>query len=239
MWNIFFAICDMLCGLIPNSVLRERVRHDKLFDWRKKYNVLKKICPEARFYNVRMIKGGWNIGFIVKNKYVFKIRKFSDKNVDVTRILREKRITDAFRDISHVKIPNIKIFKYKEYDFFRYNFIRGINLNTCSFKTMKRYVDDWSKFIAKIIYTIHNARPETINDLIDADGDGWNHNDICNNIIIDKKTKKIIGLIDWEYSGWGTLETEIENCDMFSKKLKKLCFSKKIEQEYKKLVKKI
>ncbi|MCQ2598784.1 MAG: hypothetical protein MJ187_00160 [Alphaproteobacteria bacterium] len=110
MWNIFFAICDMLCGLIPNSEIRARVRHDKLFDWRKKYDVLKKICPEARFYNVRMIKGGWNIGFIVKRKYVFKIRKFLDKDIDVTRVLREKRITDAFKNVLQLDIPNIEIY---------------------------------------------------------------------------------------------------------------------------------
>ena len=87
MWNLFFAVCDLLCVFIPNSKTRARIRHDKLFDWHKKYNVLKKICPEARFYNVRMIKGGWNIGFIVKNKYVFKIRKFLDKDIDITRVL--------------------------------------------------------------------------------------------------------------------------------------------------------
>ncbi|MCQ2598783.1 MAG: aminoglycoside phosphotransferase family protein [Alphaproteobacteria bacterium] len=100
---------------------------------------------------------------------------------------------------------------------------------------MKKHVDDWAKIVAKIIYTIHNTRPKDIDDLINCEGDGWNHNDFCNNMIVDKKTKKIIGLIDWEYAGWGTLKTEIDNTDRFSKKLKKLSFSKKIEQEYNKI----
>lgn len=238
MWNIFFAVCNVLCMLIPNADLRARIRHDKLFDWHKKYRVLKHICPEARFYNVRMIKGGWNIGFIVKNKYVFKIRKFLDKKIDVTRVLHEKQITDAFNDVLQIEIPNIKIFKYHEYTFFRYNYIRGVNLNTCSFNTMKNHIDDWAKMVARIIFTMHNARPESINDLINDAGDGWNHNDICNNMIIDKKTKKIIGLIDWEYSGWGNLETEIKNCDRYSSRLRTLGFSKKIEYEYNKIAKK-
>lgn len=233
MWNLFFAVCDFFCGFIPNPKTRARIRHDKLFDWHKKYNVLKKICPEARFYNVHMIKGGWNIGFIVKNKYVFKTRKFSDKDIDITRVLREKRITDAFRNILKiVDFPKIEIFKYNEYTFFRYDYIRGVNLNRCSVQIMEKHVDEWAKTVAKIIYTMHNARPEDINDLIDGDGDGWNHNDLCNNMLVDKKTKKIVGLIDWEYSGWGTLEKEIKNCDRFSSRLRAVEFSKKIRQEY-------
>lgn len=237
MWNVFFAVCNLLCNLIPSSVIRERVRHDKLFDWNKKYKALKQVCPYARFYNTRMLKGGWNISFVVKKQYVFKIRKFLKEDVDVDRIMREKRITDVFKDVLPVQIPNIEILNVGQYTFFRYNYIRGVNLNTCSLQTMRIHIDEWAKTIANVIFIMHNSRPKDLKDLVNNDGDGWNHNDICNNIIIDKKTKKIIGLIDWEYSGWGKLETEIKNCDRFSKKLKKLCFSKKIEQEYNNLSK--
>ena len=167
----------------------------------KKYNALKRVCPYARFYNTRMIKGGWNIGFIVNNQYVFKIRKFLKESVDVNRIVREKRITDAFKDMLPIQIPNIEILNVGQYTFFRYNYIRGVNLNTCSLKTMRIHVDEWAKTIAHIICITHNARPEELKDLVNDAGDGWNHNDICNNMIIDKKTKKIVGLIDWEYSG--------------------------------------
>ena len=35
----------------------------------------------------------------------------------------------------------------------------------------------------------------------------------------NKKTKKIVGIIDWEYSSWDILENEFRNCVAFSKKM--------------------
>lgn len=236
MWQTFFKICNFLCNFIPGANRRERVRHDKLYDWAKKYAALRHACPELKFRHVKMIKGGWNIGFIVDHKYVFKIRKkFSGDETQMAKIMREKRITDAFADVAPVAIPHIKIIKAGEYTFYRYNFIPGRNMNTFTLRTMRKHITPWGKQVAKFIYAIHTARPDGIDDLRDRDGDGWNHNDICNNIIINKKTMKIVGMIDWEYSGWGMLETEIVNCTRFSKKLRQTDFDKVIRAEYRRL----
>lgn len=238
MWQTFFRFCNFLCCFIPKKSTRERVRREKLHDWAKKYNALKHACPELNFHHTKMIKGGWNIGFIVDEKYVFKIRKnFSGDRVQIEKIMREKRITDAFADISPVAIPHIVIVRAGKYTFYRYNFIPGRNMNTFSLKTMQKHVKTWGKQIAWFIYTIHNARPDGIDDLRNRDGDGWNQNDICNNVIIDPKTMKIVGIIDWEYAGWGMLETEIVNCTRFSQKLRQTDFDKIIRAEYKKLSK--
>jgi hypothetical protein len=151
--------------------------------------------------------------------------------------MREKRITDAFAKVSPVAIPHIVIVRAGKYTFYRYNFIPGRNMNTFSLKTMQKHVKTWGKQIAGFIHAVHNARPDGIDDLRDRDGDGWNQNDICNNVIIDPKTMKIVGIIDWEYAGWGMLETEINNCTRFSKKLRQTDFDKIIRTEYKKLSK--
>ena len=210
MWQTFFRVCNFLCGFIPNPARRAHIRKTKLYDWAKKYAALRHACPEMRFRHVKMIKGGWNIGFIVDGKYVFKIRKFfDDESHPVKKIMREKRITDAFEHISP--------------------------LNTFSTRTLRKYEKQWCKQIAHFIYTVHNARPDGIDDLRDRDGDGWNQNDICNNLIVNPKTMKIIGLIDWEYAGWGTLETEFENCVHFSQKLRGSTFKQTIRAEYEKL----
>ena len=236
MWQTFFRICNFLCNFIPSTSTRERIRREKLYDWAKKYSALKQACPELNFRHTKMIKGGWNIGFIVDNKYVFKIRKnFSNDKTQIAKIMREKRITDAFAKISPVAIPNIVIVNAGDYTFYRYNFIPGCNMNTFSLKTMQKHVNGWGRQIAKFIYAVHNARPNGIDDLRDRDGDGWNQNDICNNVIIDKKTMKIVGIIDWEYAGWGMLETEIVNCTRFSKKLRQTDIDRIIRREYKKL----
>ena len=81
MWRLYFEICDFLVGFIPNRRLREKIRCKELYDYRKKYNALRMALPRSEFKHVRIIKGGWNIGFIVNNKCVCKIRKFYDKNL--------------------------------------------------------------------------------------------------------------------------------------------------------------
>ncbi len=219
MWKLFFETCDLLCCLIPGRARREKIRRVRLYDWRKKYNALRRAFPELNFRHTKMIKGGWNIGFIVDKKYVFKIRKFYDSSAPQTRIIREKRITDAFGAISPLRIPRIDIVEAGGYMFYKYDFIPGRNMNTFSRRTITKNAWRWGEQLAEFINAVHNARPAGIDDLRDRDGDGWNHNDICNNVIVDPKTMRIIGLIDWEYAGWGTLETEFNNCVRFSKKI--------------------
>ncbi len=220
MWKTFFVVCDFLCNFIPNKKRRDTVRRVHLHDWRRKYHALQQAFPELNFRHTKMIKGGWNIGFIVDNRYVFKIRKQFNQERTPTRILREKRITDAFEHISPLQIPKIDIVQAGEFTFFRYNYMAGKNLNTMSLKKITKHSDALGQQLAEFINAVHNARPAEIEDLRkNINGDGWNHHDICNNIIVNPRTMRIVGLIDWEYSGWGPLTTEFRNIDAFSKKI--------------------
>lgn len=232
MWRLYFEICDFLAGFIPNKKLREKIRREDLYDYRKKYNALRCALPHAEFKHVRVTKGGWNIGFIVDNKYVCKIRKHYDRDIPTEKILREKRITDAFAKIVPLKILKINILNAGGYTFYKYNFIPGKNLNRMRLKTIVKYRNIWGKQLADFIYAMHNSTPSEIADLKTGEGDGWNHNDICNNIIVDKKTMRIVGIIDWEYSGWGKLETELKNCIVFSDKMQKSGIGDVIKREY-------
>lgn len=232
LWRLFFEVCDFMVGFLPNREQREKIRREKLYDYRKKYNALRKAFTPSEFKHVRVIKGGWNIGFIVNRQYVCKIRKFYDKSVPVDKIVREKRITDAFQDIVPLKIPKIDIVKSDGFTFYKYNFIRGKNLNRMPLRTIIKNGWRWGQQLAQFIDAMHNANPAEIEDLKTGDGDGWNHNDICNNIIVDTKTMQIVGLIDWEYSGWGMLETEFENCIHFSKKMRESGIGTAIQIEY-------
>lgn len=238
MWKLFFEICDFMCNFIPQKTKRKQIRTEKLYDWKNKYKALKNKYPDLNFRHTKMIKGGWNIGFIVDKKYVFKIRKIFDNSIPKDKILREKRITDAFENISPVKIPKIEIVKAGKYTFYKYNFIPGKNLNKFSQKTINKYSQKWAKQIAEFIYAIHNHNPKELEDLKqNRNGDGWNHNDICNNIIVNKKTMDIVGIIDWEYSNWDILENEFNNAVAFSKKIQHADMKNKIINEYKKLKK--
>lgn len=234
MWKLFFEICYFLCGLIPNRKIRHKLRAQKLFDWKNKYRSLKKAFPELNFHHTRMIKGGWNIGFIVDNKYVFKIRKFFDSSIPTDKIMREKRITDAFQNMSPLQIPKIDVIKVGDYTFYKYDFIPGKNLNNFSQHIIENNAWEWGKQLAEFIHAVHNSRPKEIDDLRkDSVGDGWNHNDLCNNIIVNPKTMRIIGVIDWEYAGWGTLETEFNNAVAYSKKVRESGIKIAIASHYK------
>lgn len=219
MWRIFFETCDFLTGFIPSRQVRERIRQQKLYDYRKKFNALRAAMPKSEFKHVRVIKGGWNIGFIINNTYVCKIRKFYDSSIPHDKIMREKRITDAFTPIVPFQIPKIDIIKSQGFTFYKYNFIPGKNLNRMPKSIIVEHGWKLSKQLASFIDAMHNNDPAEIADLKSGDGNGWNHNDICNNIIVNPKTMDIVGLIDWEYSGWGALETEFHNCTAFSKKM--------------------
>ncbi len=232
MWRLYFELYDLLVCFIPNRKWRETIRRKELYDYRKKFNALKSALPRGEFRHVRVIKGGWNIGFIVNNKYVCKIRKYYDRDMPIEKILREKRITDAFGPIVPIKIPKIEIIESNGYTFYKYDFIPGKNLNRMSLKTIIDNGWRWGKQLAEFIDVMHNTDPAELADLKNGDGDGWNHNDICNNIIVDKRTMDIVGLIDWEYSGWGTLETEFNNCTAFSKKMHESGIGTAIQLEY-------
>jgi len=190
-----------------------------LYDWRRKYNALRAAYPELNFRHTKMIKGGWNIGFIVDRRYVFKIRKYYDNTIPEAKIMREHRITSALGPVATVRIPLIDVVHAGDYTFFKYDFIPGRNMNTFSADEIARHVNVWGAQIGEFIHSIHTARPVALEDLRDRPGDGWNHNDICNNVIIDPKTMRVAGIIDWEYSGWGLLSTELENCVRFSRKI--------------------
>ncbi|MDE6478403.1 MAG: phosphotransferase, partial [Alphaproteobacteria bacterium] len=121
--------------------------------------------------------------------------------------------------------------------FYKYDFIPGKNLNRYSRRTITRRRDQWGRQIAEFIHAIHHSDPAQIADLKTGNGDGWNHNDICNNMIVDPKTMDIVGLIDWEYSGWGPLQTEFDNTVAFSHAMRQSDIQRVIINEYKKLTK--
>ena len=236
MWKTFFDFCYFWSYFIPKREWRESYRVNKLFDYRHKLKVLCESCPDIKIKNIRMIKGGWNIGFIINNKYVFKIRKKFDET-RIPKIIKEKRMTDAFQELVPLAIPKIEVITSGGYTFYRYNFIPGHNMNTFSFRTIMKHRTVWAKQLAEFIFAMHHASPIGIDDLKTDQGDGWHHNDICNNTVVDTKTMKIRGIIDWEYSGWNFLETEFRNCTHWSSKLRKSGMEQLIRDEYEKLEK--
>lgn len=222
----------ILSIVIPSKKMHHKCDKykNKLRDYKNKLNALYNVCKDIDIHKIRAVKGGHNIGFIINDKYVFKTKDRDSS--DINKVIKEKRITDAFANIVPVKIPKIDIVDAGQYVFVKYDFISGKNLTDFSLRTIIKYRKTWTKQIAQFIFTMHNHFPDMINDLKDHDGDSWGHNDICNNMIVDTKTMKIIGIIDWEYAGWNFVETEIQNCTMYSPKLIQADFDILIRAEY-------
>ena len=231
-WKLFFYTCEFLCGLHPVAARREYLRTRRLFDWRRKYSALRGALPDMHIHSMRMIRGGWNIGFIINGKYVFKVRKFNDSQIPADKIMREKRITDALRPHCPVQMPTIEIVPAGEFTFYKYNFIPGKNLNKTRLKKIVRHREKLGRQLAEFIYAIHNAHAPEIDDLKTSDGDGWNHNDICNNVIVNRRTMDIVGIIDWEYAGWGPLETDLRNTTAYSSRMRKSGLNEIVRREY-------
>ncbi len=226
--KIRFLFLEFISFFIPNKSIRRKFMMNNAFDFREKLNALKKTEKYLSFYSVKFISGGWNIGFIIDNKYVFKIRKKTNLKMDLTKIKNEKEITDIFKNSLSVEIPNIEIIKSdKEYKFIRYNYIIGKNLNTISESKIKKHKDTLSKQLANIIYEMHKVRVKTNKNIY--------HNDLCNNIIVNPKTMKITGIIDWEYAGPGTDENEFKNLVLFKRKIRDANIKELTIKYYKKL----
>ena len=231
---LFYLSFLYFLGLFVPFKDKRAHRLNKLIDYKNKYYALRDACPDIKFRKVKYILGGWNIGFIINNKYVFKVRKRTDVS-DIQRITKEKRITDTFAKVVPFDIPKIDIVYAGPYVFCKYEFIKGKNLTKLPFKTILKYREKWAKQMAEFVFAMHSVDPENLQDLKSGDGDSWGHNDIGNNMIVDMKTMKIVGLIDWEYSGWNFLEMDLKKCTAHSKKLKKAEYDPLIRAEYAKL----
>ena len=83
-------------------------------------------------------------------------------------------------------------------------FIPGKVLLTLPFKKVYEYRRQIGAELGQIIYTMFNSKFPELDDLRPKTGDshdiGLTHGDMCSIILVNPKTMKITGIIDWEYS---------------------------------------
>ena len=237
-WKQFFGTLWALSFCIPVHKWRQWVRDEKLFGYGDKLRALRKTFPDLDWKHFRLAKGGGSLAFIVGGR-VFKIRKFHQRDDSVQRFNREKRITDAIAPILPIMVPHIDIFQIDEYTVYSTEFIPGRILLDLPMKKILAHRDEIGQSLGQIIYTLFNARLPELDDMRPVDGDpndtGMVHGDMCSNILVDPDTMKITGIIDWEYSGWGTLETEFRNAVAYSKRVKQSGIQVAIMSHYKAL----
>lgn len=211
MWKIFFGTLYFISYTIPYRRWRDWFRREKLFDYYAKLNALRGAFPNENWHHFRLAKGGGSLAFITGDT-VYKIRKFHMVDDSVTKFSREKRVTDAIAPLLPVQIPHIKIHQIGIYTVYETKFIPGKILLDLPLKKIRAHRMQIGTDLGKIIYQLFNAKLPDLNDMrpkTTENGDiGMIHGDMCSNILVDPKTMKITGIIDWEYADFGSLKRE-------------------------------
>ena len=204
------ALVNFLCCFIPFKSLRKRVRLYARIPIRKYINYAKSFSaskhPRIRYAcGYRCI----NLVVIVDDKFVFKFPR-DGNGWNIAK--REKRVTDALRPVSPIKIPEMEILDFNGVAVRKYEYIAGVNFRALDTETQNANTNKIAKQLAKFLYVVGNANPVEICDLKPNKNDvpsimyGWTQNDLWDNFIMNPKTFDIKACIDWEGAVFGSYE---------------------------------
>ncbi|MBO4745524.1 MAG: hypothetical protein J5613_00435 [Alphaproteobacteria bacterium] len=197
-------LANILCVFIPSRhgrrMLRLRLSHPI-----RRWIRFAKSFSNARHPRVSYTCGYRAVNFVVNidNKYVFK---FPLRTNGAEISIREKRITDALRPISPIKIPKMELVEFDGLTIRKYECINGIGFHALDKKTQSAHAEKIAKQLAKFLYVVGMADPREIRDLKDSKNDkptimhGWNQDDLWDNFIMNPKTFDVLAMIDWESS---------------------------------------
>lgn len=240
MWKLLFEFSDRLFAIVPVKKWRRFLRTDMLFDYRRKLNALKRAYPDLDFNKMKLAKGGGSLVFMIGDN-TFKVRKHNYEAGKFERFNREKRITDAIRPWCTIQIPNIEFFDSDGITFYKSSRIDGKLLINISARKIKTHQKQISKQLAEFIYKKSLANPSEIADLRKRPVNkeySWVHGDMCSNILVNPRTMKITGIIDWEWAGYGKTADEFWGLVRVRKKMQKIGLDKTTRAEYEKIINK-
>ncbi|MBR4507344.1 MAG: phosphotransferase [Alphaproteobacteria bacterium] len=233
MWKLFFDVAYALSFLIIFPRARRHFRDWTLFGYREKLDDLLKTVPELRNRKMRIAKGGGCLAFIFDEKDVYKVRKrLAEATTVFPRLERERRITNALRRYCTVEIPKIEIIHGNKFIFYKTNFIPGVILANLPLRQLNAHSDEIAEQLAKFLKKLHSANPASIADLKNKTGEHWCHTDLCSNVLINPKTFKITGVIDWEWCVWADASLDFESLHNRRRKMRKTEITAKTLTKY-------
>lgn len=198
---------NLLCALIPSRKLRHRMRMRMTFDIRPLIKFALKDANMKRVHiDIFQGHGGMKKVIVVLDKR--KAYKFPLVPARYDSPKTEKMFTDAFREISPLKLPKMEIVPMnmngKIIDVLKYDFVSGTPIGNVSKETLNKYGDKIARQLAEFLYAIGQSDPKSIKHLkpsVRAKPGfmyGWAHNDIGGNFLVNENTGKITAVIDWE-----------------------------------------
>ena len=199
-------LINILCGFVWNRKKRNILRMELNNPIRKWVKFAKSFSSEKhpKIKNTSGYRCG-NFVVCVDDRWVFKFPiKTDGKEISI----REKRIIDALRPISPIKIPEMEILDFEGLAVRKYEFIKGVGFHKLPREKQNKIADKIATQLAKYLYEIGCADPVEIRDLKPRPTDktsimhGWCQNDLWDNFIMDEKTFDVIAIIDWEGAGF-------------------------------------
>ena len=238
MWKLLFELSDRFFAVIPVKKWRTFLRGTVLFDYRNKLNALLCARPDLKRKKMRLAKGGGSLVFIFDCE-TFKVRKHQHESSTFNRFFREKRITDALRPFCSLQIPNIEFFTSNNFVFYKSDYIPGKLLVAIPTWKIKKYQKQISEKLDEFVYKKSFANPTEIEDLKttpNEPGFSWIHGDMCSNILVDPKTMKITGIIDWEWAGYKETVLEFRGLVRVRKKMQRIGLDKSTLVAYQQII---
>lgn len=197
-------IYNIICAFIWKRSLRDKVRTMLRFPQTFEYiRYIRNTYCKSKNYKIKTTVGYGckNFVIILDDKYVFKF-PLRNNGYDVS--FREKRITDALRPISPIKIPEMEIIKYKDIFVRKYEFAKGTLLTDVKPNIINKNAEIIAKQLANFLYTIGKTDSDELKDLKPNPNVkpgylyGWCQGDIYQNFMVDTETFNITYFIDWE-----------------------------------------
>ncbi len=204
MGGIRHLFTNIVCGFIPNKEKRKKVRVLLNSPIAADIKFIRRDLAGQKIKKLKTFIGyqARSLLISVNDKYIYK---FPLRRADYRELaIREKRVVDAFVDISPVHIPRVEILEHHGELVRKYEFVRGATIRQLNPADVLQNKTKIARQVAKFIHTVASADPEELRDLKpDPDAQparyyGWNQGDVMDNFMIDPETFDVIALIDWE-----------------------------------------
>lgn len=195
---------NIICGFIPGDRARRRIR--VMLNNPSARSYIKFVqqwadenCGGAKKISINFGVGCQNLIVVLNNAHVFKF-SLTPSSLDYSR---EKRICNALRKHTTIRIPKMEIINWRGTIVRRYEFIPGKLL--CDFPPSYVLANRrrLATQLAQFMFDIGHADPTSIRNFKKDKNTkpdylyGWFHNDIGQNFLMDDKLN-IIGFIDWD-----------------------------------------
>lgn len=203
--NFRRLVANIICGFIPNKKLRSKVRVVLRYPETHSYIKFVRKWAEKNDGGLKKISIAFGVGcknliVIANEKNVFK---FSLVNDGKKAAEREMRISNAFKNITPIPLPNMELIEWKGITIRRQEFFSGKLIGDFEPSYVLQNREKVAKQLANFLHVIGTSDPKEIRDLKPTKTSkpdflyGWFHNDIGQNFMMDDELN-ITGFIDWE-----------------------------------------